>query len=451
MSTSEPNEGSSVRFFTSATLRPQEEVPGEVVGWLPTFIAVEYEGGRPVTGVWKSVTGGRRVCWYAAGPTADLVEAHAERYEAEPFWIVDRSETASRRVRVIECDGAGHPQVVKRWEFDVAGMPTRLEQSTSDSASGGIRTFRCTSDGTVYAASEHRPGAATVALDRPIAFPIAELAGEPFPCGGTIGKEGPRLVEPIIANSYQARMFAVYRDGADWKRGLATMATSKAAWSEETRPVLEIQHPKIAPLVQVGALVDRRHQGYSFFGVVEALPNGRTLDDVVCERPLGTGNALALALEIAEVARVAHARGHQLGGIRPELVYVNGSDAGFRLSAIAHRGPSVISATYSGEQVRWPPVFACDFSSPDDARGLAQLVWYALTGAHPFLAPDDMRWDESWNEFRHRRTRRQPWSGPAAVGEVLERVLFEAAPEKTGFEWLVGELHRLRATCAPYR
>lgn len=451
MSTDEPNEDPSVRFFTSATLRTQEEVPGEVVGWLPSFIAVQYEGARPVTGVWRSVTGGRRVCWYAPESTADLFEAHSERYENEPFWIVDRTEAASRRVRVIECDSSGRPQVERRWEFDPAGMPTRLEQRTSDGAVVAIRTFRCTSDGTVYAASEHRAGVADVALERPIAFPMVELAGEPFPCGGTIGKEGPRLVETITANSYQARMFAVYRDGADWKRGLATMATSKAAWSEETRPVLEIQHPKIAPLVHVGALVDRRHQGYSFVGVVEAVPDGRTLDDAVRERPLRTANALALALEIADVARVAHARGHQLGGIRPELVYVNGSDAEFRLSAIAHRGPSVISATYSGEQVRWPPVFACDFSSPDDARGLAQLVWYALTGGHPFLAPDDMRWNETWNEFRHRRTRRQPWTGPKAVGEVLEPVLVEGTSENPGFEWLVGELQRLRATCDPYR
>ena len=52
----------TVRFFTSAALRKREEVPGEAVDWLPRSITVEYDGDQPVTGVWRSRRGARRVC-----------------------------------------------------------------------------------------------------------------------------------------------------------------------------------------------------------------------------------------------------------------------------------------------------------------------------------------------------------------------------------------------------
>jgi len=263
------------------------------------------------------------------------------------------------------------------------------------------------------------------------------------PCGGAIGRDGPRLVAPIQQNSYQGRYWAVYREGPIWKRGLATIATSKRAWPAELSPILDFSGNGIAPLVEVGELVHPRRAGYPFFGVVEAFPDGETLEERVRREPLSLHGALALALDVAVVARRAHEAGHPLGGIRPELICVRERDGEVSLVGIAHRGPAVLSTTYSGEQIRWPPIFAADFSSSDDARGLAQLVWFTLTGTHPFLAPDDCRWDPSWNEFRHQRRRRQPWTGPPTIGRVLEHALFDSSP--VGFDVLVDELSRLRA------
>ena len=52
----------AVRFFTSAALRPQEEVDGETVRWLPAWCVVEYEDGRPLVGTWQSKADTRRIC-----------------------------------------------------------------------------------------------------------------------------------------------------------------------------------------------------------------------------------------------------------------------------------------------------------------------------------------------------------------------------------------------------
>jgi hypothetical protein len=90
--------GTTVRFFTSAALRRREEVPGEAVDWLPRSITVEYDNNQPVTGVWRSRRGARRVCWYAEQVTPALIAAHEERYGDEPFWVIDRAELRDRRV-----------------------------------------------------------------------------------------------------------------------------------------------------------------------------------------------------------------------------------------------------------------------------------------------------------------------------------------------------------------
>ncbi len=440
--------GARVRFFTSAALRVQEEVPGEVVAWLPQSITVEYDGEVPTCGVWRALDGRRRACWYASEVTPELVAAHEERYGDEAFWVIDRARLRERVVEVIECDAAGSPQAMRRWLFDACHMPAKEEVHAIGGELQLTRTYECTDDGCVYRKAEFAPGAAPIALPRPHRFPIPELAGEPYPCGGTIGRDGPRIIETIQQNQNQGRHHAIYRDGATWRRGLVTRATSKG-WRDEVRPTIDVADPGVATLVRTGELLDRRNQGYTSLGLVEELPDGRTLEAVVSEGAIGIDAAIDVALAVAAVATRAHAAGHALGGIRPELIYLRASGGRLAMTRIAHRGPAVISQYYGGETIVWPPVYAADFSSTDDATGLAQLVWYMVTGGHPFLAPENLRWQPSWNEFRHGVRRRQPWTGPAELGALLERALFTAAP--MAFDALVAALARLRGGAAPYR
>lgn len=436
MGDSAPN--ANVRFFTSASMRPIEEIAGEVVQWLPRWITVEFEGTRPVTGVWQSAKGRRRICWYAEEYSAELACAHVDRYGDEPFWIVDRTMVEQGRVSVIECDAGGKPEARREWTFDQWFMPTHEEERSLDGATLVTRDFDCVQTGLVIGVTERRPGLPVVERDRPIEFPIPELAGEPFLCGSTITDGGPRLIEPIAQNEYQGRFFAVYREGSTWKRGVATIA-SRWGWPTQIDPVVNFRGDHVAPLVKAGELV--HPWSYSFVGVVEALPEGHTLDDVVLGGPLDLTDALTIASQVAAVARRAHEAGHQLGGIRPELTYVRRDHGRWSLSGIMHRGAAVLAVTRSGEAIL-SRVFPYDFSSRNDADGLAKLVWFALTGGHPSVAPRDIRRPEAWSHYEYGRAKRQPWTGPATIGPPLERMVFDSsgAPD---FESFVEELVRV--------
>ncbi len=441
MRDSDQDETATVRFFTSAALRPEEEVPGEISQWLPRWISVEYEGSRPVCGVWQSAEGQRRICWYAREHSTEIARSHLERYGEEPFWILDVS-TPQAALPVIECDHEGRLVARRLWTFDEWRMPVHEEERTPD---GGIvltREYDCVEIGVVVGLTERRPGRPDTEHDRPIRFPIAELAGEPYPCGRRISENGPRLIQPIAQNQYQGRFLAVYQDGTVWKRGIATIATNRYAWPREIDPIVNFDTQDVAPLVKAGALVPRWRGNYPFFGVVEVLPEGHTLDEIVADKPFVLAEALRIAIQLAGVARRAHAKGLQLGALRPELVYLRADESGWTLSAVIPRGQAMIDATYSGEGVRLPHVFAKDFSTKNDTQGLAQLLWFALTGGHPYVAPDEMRNPQAWTAYERGRARRQPWTGPAVVGPLLERAVFESGD----FESFVTEIARLSAT-----
>jgi hypothetical protein len=440
-------EPTSVRFFTSASLRPHEEVPGEVVEWLPRAITVEFAGDRPVAGVWRSIKGERRVCWYSNEVSDQLRSSHAERYGDEAFWVIDRAGLGERRLRIFECDENGLVHGVRVWEFDALDMPRREEERAADGSARVVRTYECVSDGVVCEKTEALPGQSAIVLPRPHRFPAAELAGEPFPCGrhlrGVSSADGARLLESIQHNDHQAIAFAAYRRAGEWRRGVVTIAAGKGGWNAETRRLMELDGPGLAPLILTGRLEGKLPPRYPLFGVLEGIPDGQPMEELVAARLVTVDDAIAIALEVGHVAKRAHEQGVQLGTIRPDLVYARRVDDRLALTQIMDRGPAVIEQTYAGESVLWPPVPAADWSSDGDVRGLAQLVWYGATGTHPFLAPDDVRWDPSWNELRHSRRRRQPWTGSASLGALLERVLFESG-DSTSLEAFLGELAQLR-------
>jgi hypothetical protein len=195
--------------------------------------------------------------------------------------------------------------------------------------------YESTRRGAILEKTEMSQGGTPIVLPRPHAFPIPELAGEPYPCGGTIGAGGPRLIEAIQENQNQGRYYAAYQEGGTWRRGLVTMATTKG-WTAEAQR---------------------------------------------------------------------------------------------------------ISQYYGDETILFPPVYAANFSSRSDAIGLAQLIWYMTTGTHPWLAAENLRWVPSWAALRHTMRERQPWTGPAVLGPLLERALFGSPPMP--FDELVAGLRAL--------
>lgn len=440
----------SVRFFASAMLRPEEEVDGELVRWMPSWSTVEFSGPNPVVGVWQSGSGQRRVCWYVDASREAIGDLNAERYEQEPFWIVhlEPAGPSGQLVVVEECDRVGRLVCRRVWGFDRAGMPASETEYTDDRSLAPSREYSCTDDGRVYAVRERIGGASEFTdLPPPHRNPVPEFCAEPFPCGGTIADGTVRLLAAITQNSLQGRFRSAYRASGTWRPAITTLTVISHRALGRYQSTLEFQGERVAPVVGRGILEHPRFHGPRLTGLAEAVPDRPTLEEVVERGALAPLVALSLARQIGDVALAAHQRGIELGGIRPELIYLTeGLDAGVELDCILHRGPSWLAATCRGEAVLWPPVFHADFSAASDVDGLAQLVWYMLTGSHPFLAREDMRWNELWSEYRHDRRRRQPWRGPPALGAVLERVLFGGEGARPTVDRFLAELQRAHTT-----
>lgn len=102
------------------------------------------------------------------------------------------------------------------------------------------------------------------------------------------------------------------------------------------------------------AITDVRIESVPLHALVEAEPLG----EPITER--APTNAAAVARELAEIVNRAHAAGHVLVGIRPELVYSDGAHC----TGIAPRGEQFL-ASASPRDYGVPPCFEHFYSSPE--------------------------------------------------------------------------------------
>ena len=421
------------RCFATAMLRPEEEVAEDVVRWLPRWAEVEFDGERPVVAVWHDRAGGRRVIWYGDEEPSTIAPAHRLRFGGTPYWIV-RFELDARGRRgalVLACDGSSVIRRV-RWIFDVAGMPA-TETDVTRADAPRHRVYHCAEDGCVEAVQEQTgAGGELVEVDAPATPPVPEVTAEPYPCGAFMAERAIRVVAPVSWNSVQGRLRAVQQVDGTWRSLLVTFARIGRAWSSDEQAVLALGGDGIAPMTAEGWLEHPRVVGRPFHAIAELEPDAAvTVDEYVLARgPVSLDAACALVVQLADVAAAAHARGVELGGLRPELVYVRADGDRLELASVLHRGPTLLAAARVGESILIPPAFPADFAAPDDVAGLAQLLWYLTSGGHPFLAPGDIRWERAWTRFRNERRRPQSWSGPPALAALFDRFLF--APDRRG-------------------
>lgn len=155
--------------------------------------------------------------------------------------------------------------------------------------------------------------------------------------------------------------------------------------------------------------------------LVERLPRGRPLLDVA---PLDEPQLAGVGAHVASIAAAAHAAGARLGGIRPELVYVD--DAG-SLAGIVPRGPTFIMAAPIARGLR---SYRTPYLSPEellartatitsDVYSLCATLWYAATKLHPCGDPQDV----SGLVARMATGQLGDWPGSPALGEALKRGL----------------------------
>jgi hypothetical protein len=437
-----------IRFFTTLMLRDGEEVPGSLVPMLPQWATVEFQDGRPVTAVWQDSEGCRRICWYGHLATSDLRASQVERYGYEPYWHLTLPAADGGETTVAEYDPDG--TLVRRtlWKFDRMGLPAREKVLDPFEQLAARREYECLSDGLVLQLRERvAPDFFEKKWSRVRSRVVPELAAEPFPLGGTIADATVWIIGTIEQNQFQARCRSVHLEGEDWHPSITTLATVPRAAVERIRAGLSVAGPGLAPLIAEGPLVRRRaRQGKAYYGIVEPVPPGDTLQTMVSTAPLPLREALAVTLQVAEVVRRTHCSGlRHLNGVRPELVFAHRTDHGIDLTGILHRAPSFLSATHHGEALLLPPIFRADFSAADDVSGLAQLLWYAATGSHPHLIAQNVVWLDSWTHDLHGQRERQPWTGPPSWLPILDQCLFGPAGSRPTIDVFVQTLLALLA------
>ncbi len=149
-----------------------------------------------------------------------------------------------------------------------------------------------------------------------------------------------------------------------------------------------LRHPRIANIIDFGDIDTQLA-----FWVIER-GEGTTLDEYL-ERhgTLAPKEALEIAVRVAEVVRDAHAAGLFHGGIAPRWVAI--ADEGVTVDhfAIQPTMPEIrqLDGVILSQDLLWsmpPESFAddgADHSAVGDVWGLGALLYWMLTGVHPYL------------------------------------------------------------------
>jgi hypothetical protein len=155
---------------------------------------------------------------------------------------------------------------------------------------------------------------------------------------------------------------------------------------------------------------------------------------VIDEQPSGIDLASAGRLTLAETAELgislceaitgwATALGGTVTrGLRPETVFVTGSAGERKFSGATPRpffllGNDATSPPYPRLSFDPPAASVFEFTVSDALFTIAMILWYAFTGAHPYLVPGTELSQNIWAD------RRVPFVGSKALGDILESAL----------------------------
>lgn len=194
--------------------------------------------------------------------------------------------------------------------------------------------------------------------------PLGRVGEEPGPAGGgTLVAGRYRLAERLseqdgasvwkAADEVLARPVAVYTFTAGFCRAGQVMAAARAAG--------QLNDPR---LLQIFDADDRSGHPY----IVTEWPSGMRLDDLLAVGPLGPGRAAEIIAGAAGALAVAHAAGLAHLCLTPGSLWWD-PRGGVKISGLA------VAAALTGVQAASPAVA--------DTRGLARLLYAALTGCWP--------------------------------------------------------------------
>jgi hypothetical protein len=109
-------------------------------------------------------------------------------------------------------------------------------------------------------------------------------------------------------------------------------------------------------------------------------------------------------------------------GLRPETIFMSGSPGNRTFSGATPRpffllGNDGTSPAYPRLSFDPPAASIFEFPVSDAVFTIATILWYAFTGAHPYVVPGGDVTQNVWID------RRAPFAGPQALGQLLEGAL----------------------------
>jgi hypothetical protein len=207
---------------------------------------------------------------------------------------------------------------------------------------------------------------------------------------------------------------------------------------EQTRPTaellraFELKVSGVGPLRGVYGLVDRG--GAVYHGLVERVPEGEPLS--ARPWPIDLAVAAPFALQLARLVERAAGARVALGGLRPQLIWVedragklalDGACPRAELFMQSARRPGGTSASLFDDFYFAPELL--DGSPPSaagDVFSACACIAHVLSGAHPFDGDNAAR-----QLLAIGTGRRRAWTGPAAIKPILDAglaVLPDARP-----------------------
>ncbi len=165
---------------------------------------------------------------------------------------------------------------------------------------------------------------------------------------------------------------------------LSADANAKARFIQEAKAASALDHPNICSIYEI----DEDDNGQLF--IVMAHYDGRTLDAITKDGPLPAGEALAIAIQVADGLAKAHGRGITHRDIKPANVMLTEDGVAKILDFGLAKVAGITGVTQTGQSVGTPAYMAPEQikGEPVDHRAdiwaLGVLLFELLTGQRPF-------------------------------------------------------------------